>query len=175
MSSHIDNTIDRLSAQLRVLDRQNAWLEAMIENWDAIQTPPTRPRRARSPPPSPPRDRLGRMLDMIEATHELIPTDDEDEDEEDPFDLGEYADDNLVDQPITDDDDSDAESVATVVYTSGEYGRSYSYDEDSDSESDADTVVGDWQDPHVTPWTESHANYFFDSGFLVPMDASPGW
>ena len=174
MSSHIDNTIDRLSAQLRVLDSQNAWLEAMIENWDAIQTPPTRPRRNRSPPPSPPRDRLGRMLDMIEATHELIPTDDEDEDEEDPFDLGEYAD-NLVDQPIAN-DESDTESIATVVYTSGGSNGTYSYDEDSDFEdSDTETVVGDWKDPCVTPWTEAHADYFFDNGILVPMDSSPGW
>lgn len=157
MSSHIDRTIDRLSAELRVLDRQNAWLEAMIENWDYlnVSTPRTRARpRHRSPSVSPPRDRLGAMLDMIEASEDLIPTDDETNPEEE--DSG-Y--------------ESDASEAETVVYHTETWGfHPRGVDRGSDwwdagSESDDETVVGEWEDPNRTPmrnWTAEHAAYFLD-------------
>jgi hypothetical protein len=160
MSSSFDDTIDRLNAQLRVLDRQNAWLESMIENWDAINTPPTRVRRHRSLPPSPPRDRLGEMLDMIEVSEDFIPTDDEDDEEEDPFDLGEYAV-PPSEYPITDD-----ESVATVVYTVVARSNQRAYDEDSDSDDDDETVVEEWENPNLTPYKSVYPDYFLES---------PGW
>lgn len=163
MAGSIDRTIDRLSAELRVLDRQNAWLESMIENWDYlnISTPRTRPRRHRSPSLSPPRDRLGAMLDAIELSAELIPTDDEEEDEQD------------IDEGY----ESDASAAETIVYHTETWGHhprgidrgSNWWDTDSGYESDSETVVGEWEDPHITPvrWTSEHAAYF--------MGDSPGF
>lgn len=158
MPGSIDATIDRLNAELRVLDRQNAWLESMIENWDYlnISTPRTRTRRPRSPSLSPPRDRLGAMLDMIEASENLIPTDDE-EDE-----------DQLIDEGY----ESDVSASETVVYHTDTWGHhprgidrgSNWWDTDSGYESDNETVVGEWEDPHITPvrWTAEHADYFYE-------------
>lgn len=159
MMSSIDRTIERLESELRVLDRQNAWLEAMLEHLD-VPTPSVRPRRApRSPSLSPPltRDGLNTMLNRIEATDFVLGSDSEDEYEQEEIDDSSEEEEEEEDAYDCDDDES---SIGTVVYHTEMWGfhpRGLSrggewweqYDEGNDS--DDETVVGDWDDPHLTP------------------------
>lgn len=148
MMSSLDRTIESLETELRVLDRQNAWLEAMLERME-IDIPAHRARRdsliAESVHQY--RESLGSVMDHIEDQFGL-PSDGDSTVE-------------LVDEYHVGDDDDDTASIETIVYHTEMWGFHPSgvdrgshwwdgYTADSD-DSDDETVVGDWEDPMMTP------------------------
>jgi hypothetical protein len=155
--SEVDRTIDRLTAELRVLDRQNAWLEAMIENWDHlnIHTPRTRGRG------------IDAMLDAVDSSVRMMSSESDTEEED------QCIDDSSEEEEVSG-YESDTSNPETVVYHTEAWGfhprgvdrGSYWWDTDSDGGSDEDTVVESWSDSYSTPmkfgrWTEEQAEHFF--------------
>jgi hypothetical protein len=148
--SSIERTIDSLETELRVLDRQNAWLEAMLERMD-VDVPAHRARRDRSPPVSPLgyRDSLGVALDRIEDQFNL-------QDDFLPYDDGEDTVELVDEYQYIDDDDT--ASTETVLYHTEMWGfhpsgvdRGAHWWDCESEESDDETVVGEWEDPLMTP------------------------
>lgn len=160
MMSNIDRTIERLESELRVLDRQNAWLEAMLENME-VGIPATRRRLSRSPIRY--RESLGTALDRIEARVGMALDRSEAQDDFFPSDTDSQLEEStveLVDEYQDIDEDDDTASIGTVVYHTEMWGfhpagvdrgshwwDGYTEDDDSDDE----TIIGEWEDPLMTP------------------------
>lgn len=69
-----------------------------------------------------------------------------------PRPLTQEFDDDSFDHISIDDSDDESEywDDATVLYHTTDENRYFS-DEDEDDQSDEETVVGDWEDPYITP------------------------
>lgn len=149
----VDRVIDDLERMLRQLDRQHALLDDVIANINAVAAPRSRPVGSMAP------------------------------------DLFEQASDSSSDweqESVLDSDEEDAlesSSVFTTFYHTDMWGfhprgvdRPNEWWEDgydSDYESDSETVVGEWEDPNMTPMKRLApvaAAYFNNSPFDDHLD-----
>jgi hypothetical protein len=106
-----------------------------------------------------------RIADNIIAQLDDLPrTQDEvlDSSDDDESSWSEYE---HEDVDSSDDDDDDATSVMTAAYQSEYYEPVFGYDSDYDS--DEETVVGQWEDPFMTPEKPI-------GGIIIPADVDAG-
>lgn len=149
MSDLAQSILDELERSLQRLDRQADWLNDMLSELNGVETPPTVPRR-----------------------HYSIPSD-----------LSDWTNAQLIDDPdpmeegYESDDDSDLETVVYHTEMWGFYPRGRGlavdyWDDYDDDEDDSETVVGVWEDPHLTPmkkYAPVAASYFNESPMGVDI------